>query len=225
MDLNEAYTLLNFYINKAQGGWYAPGELDLIVDRAQRTLYNTYYLKYSTSQRLDDALAPFKVDFQFTTGTTPGGLITTPIDYLDLLAIYTIVTGSDNITRKRPVDIISEDELVHRVNSQVVPVTVNDPIGVIKKDWNVQLYPEQPQAGIMMYLREPVAPFFAYSLVSGRVIVYNAGASTQLEWSDKDIESILLIALEGLGINLSEADVLQWSELKNQQNFTTTMKM
>lgn len=224
MDLNEAYTVLNFYINKEQGGWYAPEELTRIVVRAQHTLYNTYYTKYSTSQRLDDALAPFKVDFQFTNVSTPGGLITTPDDYLDLLGIYTIVTGADNITRKRPVEIVNEEELVIRLNSQVAPVTVNDPIGIIKTEWNVQLYPEQPQAGIMMYLRSPVAPYFAYSVVSGRVIVYDQANSVQLEWSDKDVETILLIALNGLGINLSEADILQWSELKTQQNFTSTIK-
>lgn len=224
MDLNEAYTVLNFYINKEQGGWYAPEELTRIVTRAQHTLYNTYYTKYATSQRLDDALAPFKVDFQFTNVSTPAGVITTPDDYLDLLGIYTIVTGGDNITRKRPVEIVNEEELVIRLNSQVAPVTVNDPIGIIKTDWNVQLYPDQPQAGIMMYLRSPVAPYFAYSVVSGRVIVYDQANSVQLEWSDKDIETILLIALNGLGINLSEADVLQWSELKTQQNFNSTIK-
>jgi hypothetical protein len=224
MDLNEAYTVLNFYINKEQSSWYAPEELTRIVIRAQHTLYNTYYTKYATSQRLDDALAPFKVDFQFTNVSTPSGIITTPGDYLDLLGIYTIVTGSDNITRKRPVEIVNEEELVIRLNSQVAPVTVNDPIGIIKADWNVQLYPDQPQAGIMMYLRSPVAPYFAYSVVSGRVIVYDQANSVQLEWSDKDIETILLIALNGLGINLSEADVLQWSELKTQQNFNSTIK-
>lgn len=225
MDLNEAYNLLNFYINKAQGGWYAPEDLTPIVDRAQKTLYNTYYTKYATSQRLDDAMAPFKVDFQFTTiNTSPSGLIPTPANYLDLLALYTIRIGPGNIPHKRAVEIVNEEELAIRTESQVVPVTLDDPIGVIKEDWNIQLYPAVPQSGTLMYLREPVTPFFAYSLVSGRVIVYDPGSSIQLEWSDKDIETILLIALNGLGINLSEADVLQWSELKTQQNFTSVIK-
>lgn len=225
MDLNEAYTLLNFYINKEQGGWYAPEELTRIVDRAQKTLYNTYYTKYATSQRLDDAMAPFKVDFQFTTSNTaPSGLIPTPEDYLDLLALYTIRVDNNNVPHKRAVEIINEEELAIRTESQVVPVTLDDPIGVIKQNWDIQLYPAVPQSGILMYLREPVTPFFAYSVVSGRVIVYDQGASTQLEWSDKDVETILLIALNGLGINLSEADVLQWSELKTQQNFTSVIK-
>lgn len=224
MDLNEAYTLINFYINKSQGGWYEPAELDLIVDRAQNSLFKTYYDKYATSQVLDDALAPFKTDYQFTTGTTVGGLINTPADYLDLLSIYTIIVDAANVTRYRPVEIVNEEELIIRRNSQVVPVSVFDPIGIIKKNWNVQLYPAQPAAGIMTYLKSPEPPYFAYSLMSGRVIVYNETDSIQLEWSEKDIESILLIALNGLGINLSEADILQWSQLKNQENFTTIMK-
>lgn len=225
MDLNEAYKLLNFYINKAQGAWYEPAELDRLVDRAQNSLFKTYYDKYATSQVLDDALAPFKVDFSFTNiSTTPNGLINTPDNYLDLLGLYTLVTYPDNVTRKRAVEIINEEELALRLNSQVVPVTIYDPIGLIKKDWDIQLYPQQPQAGIMHYLKSPEAPYFAYSLVSGRVIVYDQANSTQLEWSEKDTESILLIALEGLGINLSEADVLQWASLKNQLNFTSVMK-
>lgn len=225
MDLNEAYTLLNFYINKEQGSWYSPEELTRVVDRAQRTLYNTYYTKYATSQRLDDAMAPFKVDFQFTTiNTSPSGLIPTPDNYSDLLGLYTIRVDSNNIPHKRAVEIINEEELAIRLESQVVPVTLDDPIGVLKNDWDIQLYPEQPQSGMVMYLRSPTAPFFAYSVVSGRVIVYNQGASTQLEWSDKDQETIIIIALNNLGINLSEQDILQWSELKTQQNFTSVIR-
>jgi len=223
MDLNEVYTLINFYINKAQGGWYAPEEITLIVDRAQKTLYNTYYTKYAISQRLDDALAPFKAEYTFTYVTTTGGLISTPGDYYDLLALYTIVVD-DNGTHKCAVEIINEEELIYRLNSQVVPVDIYNPIGIIKDDWNIQLYPDQPNVGVVLYLRQPVTPFFAYSVLSGRVIVYDALNSVQLEWSDKDIETIILIALNGLGINLSEQDVLQWSELKTQQNFTSNIK-
>lgn len=220
--MNEVYTIINFYINKEQGGWFSPEEITRMVIQYQMTLYNTYYTKYATSQRLDDALAPFKVDFQFSNGSSPGGLITTPDDYLDLLGIYTIVV--DTATRYRPVEIVNEEELILRLNSQVVPVTVYDPIGVIKSNWNIQLYPASPNAGYMMYLRAPASPYYAYSLVSGRVIVYDQANSVQLEWSDKDIQMIILLALNGLGINLSEADIMQWSELKTQQNFNSVIK-
>lgn len=224
MTLDIAYDLLNFYINKYQGAYFTMAELDNIVDRSQNALYKTYYDEYGLSQRLDDALAPFKVDFQFTNGTTPAGLITTPTDYLNLLSLHTVVMGTDNVARRRPVQIMSEEAIDNRLNSQVVTVTVNDPVGVIKQNWNIQLYPAQPQAGSMSYLRLPVAPYFAYFTVSGRVIVYDPLLSVQLEWSEQDTNSILIIALSYLGINIGEQDILQFAEQKNQQNIMSKMK-
>ncbi len=224
MNVSEAYTIINFYINKEQGGWYPPEEVMSMLDRYQISLYDTYYTKYATSQRLDDALSPFNTQLTFTNLTTPNGVISPPGDYFDLLSIYTIVTGSDNVTRKRPVEMVNEEELVIRLNSQVVPVTVDDPIGILKQGWTVQLYPAQPAAGVYTYLKRPNAPVMGYSILSGRVIVYDPTTSVQLQWSEKDQHMIILMALNGLGINLSEPDILQWSELKTQQNFTSIIK-
>lgn len=221
MDLNDAYTFLNFYIDKAMGSWYSPEELDMIVEMGQQTLFNQYYVQFATSQRLDDALAPFKVDQEFS--TMVDGIITKPANYLDLLSIYTLVQGADSVTRPRAVEVVSEKELAIRLNSQVCPVSVNDPIALIQSD-QLQLYPAMVHAGHMLYLRRPAAPNYVYTLVSGRVIVYNQMASTQLEWSNKDVNAILIIALNSIGINMNEADILNWSETKSQQNINTNMK-
>jgi hypothetical protein len=221
MDLNDIYTLLNFYINKEQGGWYTPEELTMIVDRAQRTLFNNYYIKYQTSQRLDDALAPFKAAHVFSHAT---GLITNPVDYQDMLAITATVVDDQSVTRTRPVELVTDDELANRVSSQVDPPSVLSPIVVRVDNDNWQLYPKVQQAGTMVYLAVPTAPVYNYTVMSGRVIVYDELTSIQLQWNDKDILSIILLALNGLGINLSEPDILQWSEMKNQQNITSIPK-
>jgi hypothetical protein len=221
MDLNDVYTLLNFYINKSQGGWYSPEELTMIVDRAQRTLFNTYYTKYQTSQRLDDALAPFKLLLSFSNAL---GVISVPGDYYDMLSITTTVTDADDITTMRPVEVVTDDELAYRTLSQIDPPSLFSPVAVRITNHGWQLYPKVQHFGNIIYLKQPRSPVFAYSLVSGRVIVYDPLLSTQLEWNDKDILSIILIALNGLGINLSEADILQWSEMKTQQNLTGVPK-
>lgn len=221
MDLDDFYDQINFYVNKEQGGWYAPEVLDLIVDRAQITLFNRYYLEYATSQRLADALAPFKVEFPFT---ATGGVINMPNEYLDLISLYTLVTYDDSVTRTRPVEMISENEIAGRLYSQVCPVTIYDPVATQGSDYDIQLYPKVTQGGIMYYLQRPRKPHFVYTLVSGRVIVYNDVDSVQLQWNEKDYKSIALIALEELGINLSEQDIIQWGAAKNTQNFTTKMK-
>jgi hypothetical protein len=215
MNLDEIYTLLNFYINKEQGGWYSPEELTMIVDRAQRTLFNNYYLKYQTSQRLDDALAPFKNSFAFTALL---GVLNNPSDYQDMLAITTTVTDGDDVTTMRPVEILTNDELAYRNLSQIDPPSVFSPIALRIQNTTWQLYPIVQHNGVMVYLKKPRTPFYSYTLMSGRVIVYDPAFSVQLEWNEKDILSIILIALNGLGINLSEPDILQWSEMKNQQN-------
>lgn len=219
MDLNEIYTLINFYINKEQGGWYSPEELTMIVDRAQRTLFNTYYTKYQTSQRLDDALAPFKSSLSFSNAL---GVITNPSDYQDMLAMT--VTVTDTSTHIFPVEVVTDDELGSRLNSQINAPSLYSPIVIRVDNDSWQLYPKVQHFGTMIYLAKPTTPVFGYTLMSGRVIVYDPLTSVQLEWNDKDILSIILIALNGLGINLSEHDILQWSEMKSQQNFTSVPK-
>lgn len=222
MNLDEAYEFLNFLINKFQGAWYPPDELDLVVDRAQMALFNDYYQTFSTGQRMNDALSPFKRRVIFSNVTSPGGLITVADDYVHLLTIYTTVQNPvTSLPQNRPVPILNEDEIVARDNSQIYPPTLYDPYAVLVQDSDIQLYPAVPQAGTYVYLSRPVAPFFAYTLVSGRVIVYDPTNSVQLAWNDKDIVSILVKALNYLGINLSEADVLQWSEQKDQMNINS----
>jgi hypothetical protein len=49
------------------------------------------------------------------------------------------------------------------------------------------------------------------------VQVYDAANSVQLEWADTYHHKVLWKALSMLGINLQEADVIQYAELKNKQ--------
>lgn len=224
MDLQAAYTFLNFWIGKVTGAWYPPETLDLITDRGQMAHYKDCYAQYGTSQRLTDALASFKTTFAFNSGNTPGGLIPTPSNYFDLIDLYTIVMDATNTPRRCPVPIINEDEITGRVNSQVIPMSVSKPFGELVGDWDIQLYPQVPQTGVMSYFRRPAAPHFAYTTVSGRVIVYNAGASTQLEWSDTEVDSVLLCTLQSIGINLTPQQLQEWATMREQMNVTSKVK-
>lgn len=225
MDLQVIQDTLNFFINKSQGVFYDPEEIDQMLDNAQLSLYNDYYIKFATSQRLDDALAPFKTTYTFTNGTSPDGLVATPDDYLDLLDVYTIIMDATNTPRRRPCPVLAEDQITYRYNSQVIPMSVTDPFCNVVANWDIQLYPKVPQAGVITYLKRPVAPVFVYSLVSGRVIVYDQNASTQLEWGSKDCLSIIMKALSFAGCNISENDILQYAETKDQQNINTLDKL
>jgi len=218
VDLNDLYTFLNFLINKFLGTFYAPEEMDLLVDRAQMDYYNDQYSKFGASQRLNDSMAPFKRTYVFTQATSPGGLVDPPDDYYNLLTIIpTIFNSITNQPQDVPCPILNEDEIVARENSQIIPLNTSNPFGQVVQNWNIQLYPQIPQAGRVLYLSRPATPVYNYNVVGGRVVVYNQGLSTQLEWADKDIGQIIMIALDYLGVNLREQDVIGWADRKEQR--------
>ena len=217
MDLNQAYNRLLFWVNKYQSAWFPPPELDDLTDFGQLTHYKKCFIKYGTGQRLDDALAPFKVKVPFVTDAN--GFLTVPDNYMDLIDIQPIVNGN-------PVTcpVINEDEITNRINSQVNPLSTSAPIAEIVQDWNYQLYPKVLQSGTLSYFMRPPKPFYSYTVVSGRVIVYSASASTQLLWGDDEVNPMLLTVLETMGINLSAADLVQWADGKQQQDMLSVMK-
>lgn len=235
MNLQEAYEHLNFWINKKIGAWYAPEELDGVVDRGQLSLYSDIQPQYATSERIKDALAPFRTLWRFTPTDTISGVIPIPINLnclniLDGRIEYTI----SGRTFYQSLEFPNEDELSNRLNSQIDPVTITSPIGEIIgrsmvvqnnqqfSQFYIRIYPTAGYTGEVRFLRRPVKPQFVYTTISDRVVVYNDAASTQLEWPENWQNAVLLKGLETLGINLSDAEKVQFAETKTMQNFQNT---
>lgn len=226
MALDADYRFLQFIINKEQGAFFPYPELDMVVDRAQMSYYNDEYIKFGASQRLNDALSPFKREFQFTNASSPTGLILLPDAYQNLLSVHTVVQDArTGLPRNRPVPILNEDEKVARDNSQIYAPSLWDPYAMIAQNWDIQLYPKVPMAGTVFYLTRPPAPLYAYNIVSGRVPVYDPVNSVQLGWAEKDVDSILIKALSYLGINVSEQAIVQYAEQKSAQNLNSPDKI
>lgn len=224
MSINEAFDFLNFWISKYTGSYYTVSELEQVIDRGQMSLYEDLQPKYATSQRIKDALAPFRATYNFTPSTTVSGYIVIPSNsnYLNLLDVQTTFQIS-NTTVYAPVTMVNEDERANRLNSQIDPVTVTSPIGEIIAPRFIRLYPTAAHGytGTVTYFRRPVKPVFGYSIISGRVIVYNEATSTQLEWSESWVNVVLMKALSSIGINLSSQEIQQYAELKTQSNYQT----
>ena len=139
--------------------------------------------------------------------------------YLDLLDVQIEFTDSGHNVFY-PIKMINEDERGDRLNSQIDPPTITAPVGEIVSLGQIQLYPKvDSYTGTVSYMRRPVKPLYDYSVVGGRVIVYNPSGSIQLEWRDTDINAILLKALSSIGINLSDQEVSQFAEAKSQENY------
>lgn len=228
MNINDIHNVILFYLNKDQQGFITHEEIDLALDRAQMTLFNDYHSNpklpartqaevYGESQRIDDALSPFKEKYTFTALLTPSGVITLPNDYMHLISLYTTVYNSQlgrNVYSA--VQVLSEDELIDRLESQVIPVSADDPVAIMNKQNKIQLFPEVGSTGAVYYFRRPVVPKFAYTQV-GRAITYDSGNSVQLEWREMDLNNIIVSALQSYGLNLSSQDIIQFGAAKEAQ--------
>lgn len=224
MTLLEAYDFLNFWINKNQGSFYSLEQLDLLVDRGQMSYYSDLQPKYGLSDRINTSLSPFIAQYTYTNGTSPLGVVTLPsapdpLEFIDFIDVIPVIMDGTNTVRLRPLPFPNDDERVYLANSQIRPLSTTNPFGEWIGKGKIQLWPKVPQAGVVKYFRRPVKPFFAYSLVSGRVIVYNPNDSVQLEWLERDQNAVLIKSLESISINISEQDIQQFAELKSQQNY------
>lgn len=217
MNLNDIFNFLNFYINKFTGSWYTVEELENVLDFGQMALYSDLKPKYATSQLIKDALSPFRESYNFTTQVS-GYVIVPATDYLDLLDIQ-IYFQVSNRTVYYPIKLYNEDERAERLNSQLDPVTITSPIGEQTAPKTFRLYPVNAYSGNVTYLRRPVKPVYGYTVVSGRVIVYDPNTSTQLEWRETEIPMILIKALKSLGINIGSQEVQQWSQVSSEANY------
>jgi hypothetical protein len=220
MDLQLCFDFINFWYKKNTGSYFTVSELEQVIDRGQMSLYEDLQPKYATSQRIKDALVPFRDTYDFNSTNTVSGYIVVPSNrnYLNLLDVQ-VHFGISGREFYVPVHMINEDERAHRLNSQIDPVTTSAPIGEMTAPRYIKLYPTSGYTGTVTFLRRPVIPVFNYTLISGRVIVYNQEASTQLEWPENWITPVLIKALQNIGINLGSADLVQWSEAKSAQNY------
>jgi len=214
MNIKDVHDLFLLIYNKEQNADMTHEQIDSLLHAEQITMMNGMYEMYRKNKRLDDALSPFKEVYSFVDGNTASGVITIPAGYFGILSL--MVSQYDNDLARNvysSVEVVDEEELIDRLESQVVPVSVDDPIAIMSKDRKIQLFPEEPATGKLRYLRNPAAPVFAYSS-SGRTISYDGNNSTQLEWGDRDIIKIIYNALVTAGVRNMSPDLMQMAQAK-----------
>lgn len=220
MNLQEAYNILNFWINKAIGSYLTPDELDDVTDRGSLAAYKDLQPKAATSQQIRDALLPFREPWDFIPSNTISGYLPVPsnLNYLNLINVRTSFAISGR-TIYWDVPFPNDDELTSRLNSLIEPVTGTNPVGEQIAPGLFKLYPLQGYTGTVTFYRRPVKPHFAYTTISGRVIVYDAANSVQLEWPENWQDYVLIKALSSIGVNLSDQEISQFAEVKSNNNW------
>lgn len=217
MDLLDIHKRLLFLSNKETNYW-TPEEIDNTLHIAQMWKFAGALKVYAKDQQAQENLAPFKVSYTFTTDNTPGGQIAFDITaYLYFLGLY--VQFYNNQTQRidyNAVRIIGEDELPSRLKSQLTPPTITAPVAIITALGQYQLYPQVSNTGKAFYLKKPDVPKLVFTM-DGRKLNYNQSNSTQLAWSDTCVNEIIIKALQLLGVNISDTQLLQFTQAKDQE--------
>lgn len=226
MTIDTAYEFVKDLANKEQKGFIPSATFNRYAERAQMEVFMQRYgnpreyqpgrpiprITYSSTQKIHDDLRPFIRKIVLHLDRL--GRASYPEDYIHLSSIrYTVTKNGRH--EQVAVKVTPDDRLAYRLSSRLVAPTKEYPICAMF-DHYIQFYPENLVGINFTYLRQPMVPKWAFTIVNNRE-VYDAGNSLDWEFRDQVHNEICMKILSYIGIHLREGDLLQYAELKNQQ--------
>jgi hypothetical protein len=183
---------------------YQPGR-PIPKEYAEITLKNT------------DDLRRFKAT-PLISSPCPGGLLPYPTDYAHRDEIYyneSVIIDGVTTYLPRPVEILRENQLSSRRGNYTKMPSLRYPVAVLRNT-GIQIYPITISLVDFTYWRWPITPQFAYIANEG-YITYNASFSIEFEWPIDVHLDLVRMMLEYMGVNLREAEIVQYANTKIQQ--------
>lgn len=228
-NIDEVYKFIQYLSKKTQSGNLTPDGFNTSIKRA---LYEWTIgklggtndqgkLSFEQTKRVSDDLSFLIVRNDYTP-VSPDGKLPFPSDYLYLSsARYKYKTLSDDGTTteyvERKIDQLREGEIASASDSQIFGprLKAGKMAFITEYAGYFKIYPSNIGQIIITYLREPITPKWAFTLVNGRP-VYDPANSVDLECYEISVNEIVFIMCSYLGINLREAELIQYSEMKRQ---------
>ncbi len=160
-----------------------------------------------------DDLKAFKMALINTTVTN--GILPFASDYAhrdSIIYNYSKTINGIATIFPKPVEILRESEFAAREGNYTKRPTVANPIGVVRSD-GIHIRPITITTVDFSYYRWPVDPEFEYVLGDGYV-TYDAVTSIPFEWPQDEWLTLTMLILKYIGVNLREADIIQYSDAK-----------
>jgi hypothetical protein len=244
VNVDNVYQKVLALANKEQRGYITPQEFNLLADKAQMEIFESYFhsLKdsnYKPKNNVNYADNSEMImenlhDFEDTITTTDGSGGSTPSGRIDIssaanqLGIYRIKNiqrvGSDGLSRE--VDEVNEKELLYILNNPLLSPTINRSIYVRSKIQSlsaIQVYPIPTVETVFTtkYWTRPIPPKWDYVVVQDQAL-WNSSLSTHFSLNPSEEENLVTKILELSGIiiqkpGLVEVAMTQDSRTKQQQ--------
>ena len=94
MTLLEIHDFIDLITSKERGGFNTYAEKDAALDRASLTLFDFYKPQYAKSIEAKEALAPFRVKYDYTTNASGQITLSSTATFVHLLAMDVMVTDA-----------------------------------------------------------------------------------------------------------------------------------
>lgn len=228
MNINEAYKIVTYLVDKYQGTYISPDDFNMVINMAQRQ-----YLNYMT----EDGSGHMGMRL----GRKSGTLITTPVveslaifikettlsvtsqvatQPSDLYTTVSVRTSNDLKTIRR----ITEDKISEILSDPIDPPTATNPI-YTEIGNTYKIYPSSVTSIRIGYVKVPNTMVWAYKIVGGQPVYQETAdpaaipttGSVQPEWNEKDMEDIIYRAIGIIGINLKDGDLQRSAQIVKTQ--------
>ena len=215
-------------INKDQiGGTLTPLEFNRYAEFAQREYVEEMYnrndgMGYESTYDVSDFISAIKEN---TTITVQNGTIAKPSNYLHYSSAY-INTIFNDAGAVSPIELVRDDEWAERLASQVNKPSKKFPI---MRDMGsvYQLYPQDINNVNMTYLREPLEPWWNYTLSGSTPIFAETGGITtnpnsgvtagdSTDFEIQEFEDLVWKICKYIGIEIREGDLFNLSNAEQK---------
>lgn len=142
------------------------------------------------------------------------GVVTQPTDYL-YYSTARIKYFVDNVAHERDIDVVKENEVGFRLNSQINPVSKRFPI-MTMRNGTFQVFPSDVNYLVLTYIKVPTTPVWGYTTTNGRP-VYDSSSSTNFELPKELTTDIIYRICQILGIRVKRQDLVQYGIAKEQE--------
>tara|TARA_R100001594_G_scaffold100880_1_gene135487 strand:+ start:948 stop:1649 length:702 start_codon:yes stop_codon:yes gene_type:complete len=210
--------------NREQRGYITPQEFNLIADKAQLDILDSYfhdiktaYFKPKNQTGFSDELEILSEKLQpFISSTTIENNNSSPNLTLptDLYRINTITRAEGEIIE------LSKKEVLLTENNPLTKATINRTIYVREDSSTIKLYPtpvstDNPISFEIQYFKKPTSPNWGYVVVNEKAL-YNSSTSTNFELHLSEEEGLVVRILELAGVVINRPDLQQAAMMDKQ---------
>jgi len=226
INIDTVYQKVLALANKEQRGYVTPQEFNLLADKAQLDIFDSYFHDVKTAyykpknqtgfsnelEILSEKLQPLRssVDIQ-NDGSSPN--LTLPTD---LYRIDTIIDENNY----RVIEISKKNILLTEGNPLTKATTIR-PTYVRDTNSSIRLYPvpsgttNSPVTYEVSYFKKPTSPNWGYVVVNEKAL-YNSSTSVNFDLHLSEEENIVVRILELAGVAMNRPDIQQAAMVDKQ---------